>query len=277
MLASAATVPLDDALLLAVKHGVVELTVPVSAPETDTAEEFGAAVQALLHEHQYQIMTDPTILDPDELEVATCLESRDPLPDGLQNVLLSLGFTPQASETGGEQQRSLFSRFQKRQRAKLDRWRLSYGRARDSSAELAEFEACLMEEVPDGDLWLVAEAASDVVVRAARTYLRLLLAPGLDGLAALERRILDARGATRGRWVLQPAAVRGLAAFTGESARAEAPDTRWVEDEEEPLWVHTRAGATLRSDPEYRVVSFVGRGSRALLSSYLRLVLTQTA
>lgn len=269
--------PLDDALLLAVKHGVVELTVPVSAPETDTAEDFGAAVQALLQDHQYQVMTDPTILDPDDLAVATCLESRDPLPDPLKEVLLSLGFAPQASEAGGEQQRSLFSRFQKRQRAKLDRWSLTYGRARDASPELADFEASLAEDTPEGDLWLVAEDAAEAVVNGARTYLRLLVAPGLDGLAALERRILDARGAARGRWVLHPGAVRALAAFVGESARAEAPGTRWVEDPEAPLWVRSRAGATVRTDPEFRVVALVSRGSRALLSSYLSSVLTQSA
>ena len=267
--------PLDDALLLAVKHGVVELTVPVSEPQTDAPDAFGAAVQALLQDHQYQVMTDPTILDPEDLEVATCLESRDPIPDPLREVLLSLGFQPQLSEAGGEAQRSMFSRFQKRQRATLDRWRVGYGRARDTSPELAAFEACLIEEIPEGELWEVAEDASGVLVDAARTYLRLLLAPGLDGLAALERRILDARGAARGRWVLHPAAVRGLAAFTGASALAEAPGSRWVQDEGEPLWVRTRAGATVRTDPEYRVVLLVARGSRALLSAYVRSMLAQ--
>lgn len=270
--------PLDDALLLAMKHGVVELTVPVSAPETDEPEAFGFAVRDLLIEHQYQVMTDPTILDPDDLEVATCLESRDPLPEVLQDVLLSLGFTPLASEAGGEQGHSLFSRFQKRQRTKLDRWRLVYARAKDLSPALEGFEECLIEEAPEGPLAEVADAASEALQDAARTYLRVLVAPGLEGIRALERRILEARGSARGRWVLHPAVVRAVAAFTGESARTLAPGTRWVDDPEgEPLWVTTQRGQQVRTDPEFRVVQLVARGNKALLSSYLQSVTAQTA
>lgn len=255
------------------KNGVVELTVPVSHPETDDPEPFGQAVHQRIGEHQYDVMTDPTILDPFDIEVATCLESRDPLPDPLKDVLLSLGFSPLASEAGGEQGHSMFSRFQKRQRTKLDRWRLLYARASALSPTLAALEECLVDEAPEGPLEACAEEASEALVRAARTYLRLLIVPGLHGVRDLERRILEARGASRGRWVLHPALVRAIAAFVGESARAVAPSTQWVDDPEgEPLWVATRSGQTVRTDPEFRVVQLVTRGSKALLSSYLESV-----
>lgn len=269
--------PLDDALLLAVKQGVVELTVPVSAPTTDEPEAFGHAVRDLLLDHQYQVMTDATILDPYDLEVSTCLESRDPLPDHLKDVLLSLGFGPLASEAGGEQGHSMFSRFQKRQRTKLDRWRLMYARAKDLSPTLHALEECLIEEVPEGPFDEIAEEAAEVLVNAVRTYLRALIAPGLDGVRQLERRILEARGAGRGRWVLHPAAVRAIAAFVGESALAASPRSQWVDDPDgEPLWVTTRDGGQVRTDPEFRVVQLVGRGNKALLSSYLQSVVMQS-
>lgn len=268
--------PLDDALLLAVKNGVVELTVPVSAPDSDEPEDFGHAVRDLIGEHQYQVMTDPTILDPYDLQVSTCLESRDPLPDPIKDVLASLRFSPLASEAGGEQGHSMFSRFQKRQRTKLDRWRLVYGRSQDFSEALAAFEESLIEEVPEGSLDEIAQEASEALVRAARTYLRLLLAPGLEGLRQLERRILEARGAGGGRWVLHPATVRGIAAFIGACAQSWSPTTEWVDDPEgTPLWVATRSG-TVRTDPEFRVVQLVTRGSKALLSSYLESVAAQS-
>lgn len=269
--------PLDDALLLAVKHGVVELTVPVSAPHTDEPEAFAHAVRDRMFDHQYQVMTDPTILDPDNLEVATCLESRDPLDDRLREVLLSLGLTPLSSESGGEQGHSMFSRFQKRQRTQLERWRITYGRTKDCQPALHEFEECLIEEVPEGSVALIADEASEILVNAARTYLRLLIVPGMDGLRALERRILEARGPARGRWVLHPAAVRALAAFVGESARVVAPSSRWVDDPEgEPLWIATQAGQWIRSDPEFRVVQFVAGGNKALLSAALSAICAQS-
>jgi len=270
-------VPLEDALLLAVKQGVVELTVPVSAPHTDEPEAFAHAVRDRMLDHQYQVMTDPTILDPDNLEVATCLESRDPLDDPLREVLLSLGMAPLATEGGGDQGHSMFSRFQKRQRTQLERWRLTYARTKDINPALHEFEECLIEEMPEGPLADIAEQASETLATAARTYLRLLLSPGMDGLRTLERRILEARGAHRGRWVLHPAAVQALAAFVGESARVMAPSSHWVDDPEgEPLWVANAQGQWIRSDPEYRVVQFVAGGNKALLSVALASICAQS-
>ncbi len=269
--------PLDDALLLAVKNGVVELTVPVSAPDSDDPEAFALSVRELLFDHQYQVMTDPTILDPDNFEVGTCLESRDPLPDQTRELLLSLGFTPQASEGGGDQGSSLFSRFQKRQRTKLDRWRILYTRAKDFSPALRDFEDCLIDDSSDDPLADVATAASEAVVHAARTYFRALITPGMDGLRELERRILESRGPIQGRWVLHPAAVRAIAAFVGESARAISPQSQWVDDPDgEPLWVATQSGQTVRTDPEFRVVQFVTRGNKALLSSAISSIYTQS-
>lgn len=267
--------PLEDALLLAVKHGVVELTVPVVEPASDDPQAFAEAVHEMVGTHQYQVMTDPTILDSDELVVASCLESRDPMPDETRAALMSLGFSPQASEAGGEQGRSLFSRFQKRQRAKLDRWRLVYLRARDLDPALAAFEGSLVEELPEGELDEVGEAAAEAVSAAARTYFRKLVAPDLNGLATLERRILEARGTPRGRWVLHPVAVRALAGFVGEVARHEAPGSRWTSDPDEPLGVASRHGVEVRSDPEFRVVQWVSRGTKGLLSVYLKAAMDQ--
>lgn len=269
--------PLDDVLLLAVKNGVVELTVPVSHPASDDPETFALSVREMLSEHQYQVMTDPTILNPDNFEVGTCLESRDPLSDQTRELLLSLGFTPQATEGGGEQGSSLFSRFQKRQRTKLDRWRLLYTRAKDLSPALSGFEECLIDEMSDDPLAEIATEAAELVVHAARTYFRALITPGMDGLRDLERRIIESRGPVQGRWVLHPAAVRGLTAFLGESAKAVSPQSQWVDDPDgEPLWVRTQNGQTVRTDPEFRVVQLVTRGNKALLSSAISSIYTQS-
>lgn len=267
--------PLDDAQLLAVKNGVVELTVPIRSPEMDGPEAFGASVHALLLDHQFQVMTDPTILDSDELNAATCLESRDPLPAPLTEVLLSLGFEAISSEGGGRPEASLFSKFKRRQRTKLDRWRLLYRRASALSQGLGVFESALVEQALEGDFAEVGSAAAELVRTAAREAFGIRIEPGMDGSIALERRILEARRSERGRWVLRAEAVRAVAAFMGESILVDAPGTRWVNTAEgEALWVVDGAGHTVRTDPEFRVVQFVTRGRKALLSAYLESVTT---
>ena len=85
----------------------------------DHPEALLQRVNEVLFDHQYQAMTDPAILNPPDLPLASCLVSRDPLPDSFKDGLLSLGFTPVETEAGGRADRSLFSRFQKA-RTKLD-------------------------------------------------------------------------------------------------------------------------------------------------------------
>ena len=266
--------PVEEGLLIAVKDGVVELTASVVEPSRDRAESFLQRVNDVLFDHQYQAMTDPAILNPPDLPLASCLVSRDPIPDGLKDGLLSLGFTPVESEAGGRAERSLFARFQKRSRSKLDKWRTPYLRAGNASKRLGELEDSLIEEVPEGSFAEIAEDASRALINASRTILRLLIAPNLEGLQQLERTILQERGAAKGRMVLHPAAVRGLTAFTGETVRHLAPASRW--DDEGPLLVDSGRGAPVATDPEFRAVKFVVRGNKELLTSYVESVVSQS-
>ena len=271
--------PLDDARLLAMKDGVVELTATVRTPERDTAGSFGAAVQQLVLDHQYQIMTDPAILAGDRLQVGTVVESRDPLPEPLHDALAVLGFSPLTTETGGAASAVRFSRFQKRQRSKLDRWRTVYQRAADVSERLARLEDCLMEEIPDGEWFEVAAEASDALIRGARTHLEVFLSPGCTGVGTLEHTPSSKnRPSHAGGSFFHPALVRGLAGFLAETFMTEAPQTVWSSDPEDdgPLWVRSGEGPSVRTDPEFRVIQFVARGRRASLDQYVRAVLAQT-
>lgn len=269
--------PIEDGLLIGMKDGVVELTATLARPQQDGAEDFAAALGERLFEHQYQVMTDATILDPEDLRVASCLICRDPIPDPLRDGLLSLGFQPVESDGGGREERSLFARFGRSRRSKLDKWRLVYSRARDISPKLSALEDCLVDEVPSGELPEVAEAASRVLIDAARTCLRLLLTPSSASLGELERALLAERGAGRGRLVLHPAMVRALAAFTGEALRRESREAHWSDDPDDdaPLHIVTEDGSDLGTDPEFRVVKFVARGRKEMLSTYVEDVLMQ--
>lgn len=268
--------PLDEGLLIAMKGEVVELTATVSEPGRDTPDEFGVSVRNRLREHQLQVMTDPTILDPPDVEVASTIESRDVLPDGLKDVLLGLGFTPQATEHGGRDQKSMFSRLQRKQRTQLDRWRTVFLRAADLSERLGELEEAMLDDVPDGSLAETSAEASHALIDGARTFMRLLLTPSLDSLEELERTLLKEKSDPRGRWVMHPALVRCLAAFVAQTVLVEAPGSQLTEDEDAPLWIRTRRGQTVRSDPEFRVAQFVVDGRKAMLSEYVRSAFDQS-
>jgi hypothetical protein len=130
--------------------------------------------------------------------------------------------------------------------------------------------------MPTGEYADVAEAASEVLVNGARTCLRVLLAPGVDGLRQLERAIGQERAALKGRWVLHPALVRGITAFTGQTIRS-ILDAEWTDAEDAPLSIAARRGPPVATDPEYRVVRFVARGSKELLTSYVDTLVDQVA
>lgn len=269
--------PLQNGLLIAVKDGVVELTANLVEPHRDDPAAFGDALQQRLADHQYQAMTDDSIIG-DDLALASCIVCRDPIPDPLKEPLVSTGFTPQETPGGGQAPRSMFGRLgSSKQRARLEKWIVRYARSAELDPTLAAFESALIEDLPAGALPDVCEVGAALVADAARTYFRLLVAPGLDGLHTLERHIDGLRRQRRVRWVLHPLAVRALAAFTTLCITAEAPDSEWSDnvDEDDPLWVRARGGHRVATDPEYRVVQFVRRGLRASLTDYVRDVVGQ--
>jgi hypothetical protein len=260
--------PIDSTLQLAMKDGALELSSAVTGAHRDAPESFGARAQEILFEHQLALMTDPTLLDPPELEAASVLVSREPLPPILGPVLTALGFEWAATDDGGRATGGLFRRLG-RGRSRLERWRTPYQRARAFSPRLAHLEASLIDDPRPGPLAATAAEGSRALVDAARTGLRVLLAPGLKSLGDLERLLLEERARASGRWVLHPALVRALAAFTGETVRAEA-DAEWLDDPdaEAPLVV-AAASAGILTDPEFRVVRFLTRGARASLTAYV--------
>jgi hypothetical protein len=268
--------PFKEGLLIACKADLVELTAELIDPATEAPASFLEAARERVQEQQYQAMTDPTILDPPGLDLASTIVCRDPIPQALREGLISLGFQPVEGERVPTEEHSLFSRLKKTGRSKLDRWQARFLRAKDVSPDLGEMESALIDEVPVGPLDRIHEEASAALIESARAKLDLALAPGREGLAELERRLLHLWSGKKGRLVLHPAMVRALAAYTGDSIRSLARRTTWEDDEDAPLSVCADRGAIVRSDPELRVVQLVAQGRQALLSAYAEAVVRQS-
>jgi hypothetical protein len=270
-------VPLKAAHVLAVKGDRVELVAEIIDGARDAPDALIELVRERLAEHRLEIMTDPAILDPDSVSVASVLVSRDPLGPAHHQALESLGFSPSDTEAGGAEQASVFGgMFAKSRRSKLDRWIVPYMRARELSPRLGHFEALLLEHVPAGTLADVADPAIDAAIAAAAEVWKLRLVPGLDALSSLEDALLRERASKPGRWVLQPRAVIALAAFTGASIHTVARDTAWTDDEDAPLHIAAPRGTVVRSDPVLRVVDLVARGRQASLRDYADAVIRQS-
>lgn len=256
----------------------MEMTATVADPHKDEAEPFAHAAAAKIYAHQYQAMTDNAILDPPNMAIASCLISRDPLSAPVKDALISLGYVPIDTEAGGTEERSMFSRFQKPRRTRLEKWRTMFLRASDVSPRLAELEDILIEEVPEGPLADIAGEASTALINAARTSLKMLLAPNFECIGQLERLIVQERASKKGRFVFHPAVVRAIAGFVAETMIHAAPRSHWSDDpdDESPLSVEAPRGGVIRTDPEFRTVNFVIKGSKEMLSSYIEGVLRQS-
>jgi hypothetical protein len=270
--------PIQEGVLIAMKDGVVEMTATIADPQKDEPNDFAAAASTRIFEHQYQAMTDVAILNPSNLAIATCLISRDPLPPALKSALVSLAFEAIDTEASGIEERSIFSRLQKPRRSKLDKWRTLYLRAADVSLRLGAFEEQLVDQMPHGPLPQIAERGSEALIEAARTHLRLALPTSHEGVGQLERQILQERAQKNGRLVLHPAAASAMAAFVGASIIRAAPSSSWSDDPDDdaPLMVVAPKGGVVRTDPEYRVVNFVAKGNKEMLTTYLETVVRQS-
>ncbi|MCB9655675.1 MAG: hypothetical protein H6729_16245 [Deltaproteobacteria bacterium] len=270
--------PLKNDFLIAFKDGVVEMTTTATATHRDDPAAFLEDVQALLFEHQYRAMTDPTIMDPSNVEVSSCLVSRDPIPDEIKSGLALLGFSPANIDAGGRDESAMFARTASAPRSTLDKWVVRYTRANRVSPLLDALEASLIDEVP---LWEAPdeshEASRQALVDAERTVARMLVAPSLESLIDIERQIQRERGQASARLILHPAAVRALTAFVAETILALEPAADWgpaIEGEAATL-VATRGTEAIETDPELRVVRFIVHGARALLSVYVESFLAE--
>lgn len=271
--------PLLEGLQLGMKEGTVELCATLHEPHRDEPQAFVQAVAARIFEHQYLAMTDPAILDPEDLKVASCVVSRDPLPDGLKNGLTSLGFAPDDVDAGGRESASMFSRLARgKQRAGLDKWRTPYLRAVEVSERLHALEESLIEEAPIGPYAEISDEGAAALASGFRTAFRGLIAPGLKGLSDFERAFASERGRVKGRLILHPAFVRSITCFVIATFFVEAQGTTFGDEDadEAPLLVPTRRGGLVQTDPELRVVRFVARGNKELLSSYVEGVVNQS-
>ncbi|MBK8012717.1 MAG: hypothetical protein IPK13_15300 [Deltaproteobacteria bacterium] len=264
--------PLKNDFLIAFKDGVVELTTTATATHRDEPGTFLEDVQGLLFEHQYRAMTDPTLMDPSNVEVSSCLISRDPIPDEIKSGLALLGFVPASVDAGGRDESVMFGRSGTAPRSTLDKWVVRYARANKVSPLLDELEASLIEDVPLwGGLDESHQVARQALVDAERTIARMLVAPSLESLVAIERQIQKARGQASARLILHPAAVRALAAFLAETILALEPAAHWgpASEGEPATLIVERGREAIETDPELRVVRFVVHGARALLSAYV--------
>jgi len=272
-------VGLREELLLGVKDGRLELTIELlEATEVDP-ETIADEIRARIQDHTEQLMTDPTLLDPPSVRAVSCLISRDPIPEALGAKLAHFGLDQVDGITaGGAKPAGVFGRLRgnKRSRTHLEKWSYAHARAEDVDPKLAAFESALVDEVPDAPWQAWASDAAEIAIEAAATHLELVVEADSDGLAAIEPRLLAGRDRARGRLVLHPSAVRGVAAFVGAAIRTNAPDTQWTDDEDAPLYVNIRGGLTVRTDPGLRVVRLLGRGKTALLSDYAQAVVRQS-
>lgn len=268
--------PLKPGTLLAVREGALELTAEILPAEREDEAALIAAVRGRLVEHQEEIMTEATLLDPDSIDVCSVFLSRQELPLGLRRALESLGLS-EANTRGTNEEHSMFSGLGKGRRAQLERWRLPYQRARDLSPRLGALESAVLAEAPEGPLALHAETLAELLIEAWAEHFRARLPADRDGLAGLEETLLKERAIKPGRLVLQPALVRAIAAFTGQAALAMAPDSSWDEDDEDtPLHIRGPSGLTVVSDPVSRVTDLLIRGRQALLTDYAEAIVRQS-
>lgn len=256
--------PLEEELLIACSHNVVELTATVVDPRRDHPEVFRENIEERLLEHRRQAMGDPTLVDSDGLGISSIVLSRDPLPDALREVLTSLGFVPEETESGGRARTGLLS-FLSQRRSKLDRWRLTYARARDISPALGTFEQACVESVPEPPFWNLAPA-TDALKESVRAAYGLSLDDSPESLVSLEKALAFRASDLL---MLHPSAVRGLAAFVVNVLESLIPDLRYDPEAEWPVLIPTK-GSPISSDPEFRVVEHVRIGPRASLSRYVR-------
>ena len=271
--------PLKAATILAVHQGRVELSAEIVDGARDATDALVEAVRARIVEHQTEIMTDATILDPDSLSVASAFISRDPLGAAHHDGLARLGLSTAMTDGGNREEGSIFGRLGgKNRRSQLDRWVTPYLRARDITPRLAAFEGVFVDELTFGELTDedVVEEGAALTVQAARSAFGAGISPGPEGIAALDEAILRDRATKQGRWVLSPACVLGLAAFVGESIRSMAPGSRWSDDSEGPLHIQVKGGVVVASDPTVRVIDLVLRGRQARLGEYAETVVRQS-
>ena len=256
---------LDDGLLIACKDTTLELTAHVVPPYNDEPEAFRDALVQRVAEHRYLGMTDPSLLDSDELSIASVVESREPLGEELESVLQSIGFLPENTETGGRSGGGFLSRWSRGRRSQLDRWRLEFSRAAAVSEALGTFEKQCISQVPDNPLNDLPGTVQ--AIQQAVTYaFGLTLAPDLNSLGRLE----SALGFhARHRLILHPSTVHGLTAFLILILNQELRELTYDPDDDPPVVFPSPLGPT-GTDPEARVVDHIMRGNRASLSSYVR-------
>ncbi|MFO0722275.1 MAG: hypothetical protein U1E65_00745 [Myxococcota bacterium] len=267
--------PLKPGTLIAVKEGVVELIAEILAVEAETS--LIEAIRARMLEHQADIMTDPAILDPDSVSVASVFLCRHELTSSLKAGLSSLGLSEATTQASAAESHSLFARLGRGQRAQLSRCRLVYQRTRDLSPRWAALETELLEEAPEGPIYEAAEALLETLGRGAARHLGLRLSFDRAGLEAIEDHLLRERAQRPGKLVLQPALVRALAALAGVAIVEAAPETQWSDDDEDtPLHIRGSGGLTIVSDPVGRVIDLITRGRQALLTDYADGVVRQS-
>ena len=270
--------PLKPTHLIACKPGIVELAMEAENPDRDDPESFARAVHDRLWEQQLEVMTDPAILEPFSLEVASTVSCRDPFPTEISSQLERLGYLATQASAGGDR-RSWLDKIKgkARSRSHLDQWRRPFARAADIDPALGAFEEQLYEYIPYGPLAETMTEAARALIEAAATTLEVRVEPDAAGLQTLEERLITALGRPR-LPVLHPAAVRGLAGFTAAVIRASAHGTRWSDDpqDEAPLWVQAESGTVVRTDPRTRVAAFIAGPQTHLLSEYADQMIRQS-
>lgn len=266
---------LDEALLLSVRDGVVELTAQVLDPSRVEAGALVEAARERVREHRQLAMTDPAILDgAEDLGLATVLEARSPLDESLHGPLTGIGFAPEAAEVGGRARGGVLGWMSRGRKAQLERWRHVYQRPHQVRPDVGVLESELRDLVDLDDPGSPYDLAEKVREAGARAF-GLELRPDLESLEALER---ASAFEAQDRLVLEPTAVAGLTGFLTACVLETCSGARFEPGEEFPVLIQGSAGGPpLSTDPEWRIIDWVMRGARASPTAYVRQLTAEIA
>ncbi|MBX2813071.1 MAG: hypothetical protein KTR25_14750 [Myxococcales bacterium] len=257
---------LESGLLISCKVNSVELTANVTDPYGIDPGEFRMAVTERIGEHRHLGMTDPRILDTEDLVLVSVLVSREPLPEKLRQVLFGLDFSPESTEAGGRAQKGLFSLLNRTKRSQLDRWRLEFGRAKDVSPQLERFEQKCVEEVAQQPPLEDLRASTQAIMNAANEAYRLRIGPSLESLIQLESALAIQ---AHHRLVLHPSMVGALTAFVIMTLHQELDELSFEIDGDPPVIFPSPKGPT-GTYPEQRVIEHITQGQLVSLKDYVR-------
>jgi hypothetical protein len=248
--------------------------------EEDDPKHLRQQIETRLFEHQLELMTDATLIDPADMSAVSSFVSRDTMPPAVESILHEFGLSETEQSSPRRNQSSNWigrlTTSKKNSRSHLQKWSLRYLRAHDFSRELGAVESELEAQDFSDSHSDPVEFLKAALAKHMKTRMR---APEIDALIEFENALLEATGNPRRPWILLASSVRCITEFVANVIQFHAPETHWSEngEEDQPLYVQTGDRQIVRTDPALRVVRFINKGTKALLSDYAKHVIRQSS